>query len=208
MMIHTTIGRQLLAAILTAACSAAISAAAVADDPSSKLEGAWKILSVESEGEARQLDDDVRWLIKGDKVFYGGEPLATVINYRASTPKGIDLSFHEPQKEYEGIYAIENDVLRVCLNTRTSGPKERPSDFATKDKPNSRVLAFQRLAPADALPEVGKGFVGMALAVENEAIVINMVLENSPAEKAGLRAGDVLLRIGDQRVADLQGTVD
>jgi serine protease Do len=72
------------------------------------------------------------------------------------------------------------------------------------------VLTLQRIAPADEGPGRIKGFVGIALSVENNGleVVIQMVLENSPAEKAGLRAGDVVLTIGNQNVGDLQTAVD
>jgi uncharacterized protein (TIGR03067 family) len=189
-----------------------VTAAILADtDPkSAELDGVWKLVSVETEGEARQLDEDVRWVIKKGMVAYGGEPLATLACYATSTPKGIDLAFHEPRKEYEGIYVIDADRLKVCLNVKTSGPKERPFDFATRDKPNVRVLTFERVAPADEGPGPQKGYVGVALAAENNGqdIAIQMVLEKSPAEKAGLRVGDVILSIGDENATDLKTTVD
>jgi len=190
--------------------AAAPAIAADTDKPRPELDGDWKIVSVELDGEARQLDEDVRWVIEEAKVFYGGEPLAALTNYPVSTPKGIDLAFREPKNEYEGIYVVEKDVLRICLNVRTSGAKERPADFSSKDKPNLRVLTLQRVSPADEGPQRAKGFVGIALSTENngQEIVVNMVLENSPAEKAGLRAGDVILMIGGHTVRDLQSTVD
>src|SRR5207253_3690172 len=108
----------------------------------------------------------------------------------------------------EGIYVIEKDRLKVCLNTRTNGPKERPSDFTTKDKPNLRVFTFQRISPDDG-PGPQKGFVGMALALQGDApaVAVQTVIPNSPAEKAGLKAGDVVLRVGDENVRDLESTV-
>jgi S1-C subfamily serine protease len=48
----------------------------------------------------------------------------------------------------------------------------------------------------------------MALAREAETIVIQGVLENSPAEKAGLRTGDVVVSVGGQAAGDLLATVD
>ncbi len=179
-----------------------------AEPAPSGVGGGWKLISVEIDGETRPIEEDVRWLIQENQVLYGGEPLATVTSYPTSTPKGIDLAFVEPSALYEGIYALENDELKICLNVRTVGPKERPFEFATKDKSNLRILTFQRLTPANAAAENAKGFIGMALAIENESVVIGMVLEKSPAEKAGLRAGDVVLTIGNDEARDLQTTVD
>jgi len=181
---------------------------AEAQEPLSNLSGSWKLTSVEVDGDARPIEEDVRWTINDDKVLYGGEPLATITRYPSSTPKGIDLVLAEPKTLYEGIYVLEQGELRICLNTRTVGTKERPADFSTLGKSNLRILTFQRLGTGDGPPESQKGFIGMALAVENEAVVIGMVLEKSPAEKAGLQAGDVLLMIGDDRVRDLQTTID
>jgi len=214
-MAYSSIRQRLLITFLSVGTCFVVTAAAPAfavdtDKSSTELDGTWKCLSVESEGEARQLEEEVRWVIKGAKVFYGGEPLAALTSYPAATPKGIDLAFEEPRKEHEGIYVLEKNVLSICLNTQTRGPKERPFDFSTKDKPNLRVLTLQRISPADEGPEHKKGFVGIALSVENNGleVVVQTVLENSPAEKAGLRAGDVILTIGDQNVGDLQTAVD
>ena len=48
----------------------------------------------------------------------------------------------------------------------------------------------------------------MVLSVENQAVVISDVLEKSPAEKAGLRAGDVLLTVGNDIARDIDTTVE
>jgi uncharacterized protein (TIGR03067 family) len=177
-------------------------------EAASELNGNWRLIAAEFGGETTKIEDDVRWLIKDDTVFYGGEPLATMTTYPQATPNGIDLHFKEPKNDYEGIYVIENGQLRVCLNTRTTGPKERPADFETKDKRDNRVFVFEHLTPDEAGAPSAKGFVGMALAIENMAVVISDIIARSPAEKAGLRAGDVLLRIGNQVVTELQATVD
>jgi len=178
------------------------------EQASGALTGSWRIVSVEANGESQPIEDDVRWVIKDNKVLYGGEPLATVVNYPTSTPKGMDLTFIESSALYEGIYLLEKDELKICLNTRTIGTKERPFEFATKDKPDLRILSFQRLAAADAGPENQRGFIGMVLDVENGEVVINSLVEKSPAEKAGLRAGDVLLMVDNDNAADLRATVD
>src|SRR5207247_7030377 len=140
-----------------------------------------------------------------ETVLFGGEPLAAMGSYPTSSPKGIDLKFQASKKEYEGIYAVEEDRLRICLNTKTDRPKERPSNFATKEKANLRVFNFQRLA-ADDGPGPHKGFVGMALGLENngQEVAIQMVLENRQAEKAGRRAGDGVLSIGQSSAKEVK----
>ena len=122
-------------------------------EPLSILSGSWKLTSVEVDGELRPIEDDIRWTINDDKVLYGGEPLATITHYPASTPKGIDLVLAEPKTLYEGIYVLEQGELKICLNTRTVGTKERPADFSTMGKSNLRILTFQRLGTGDGPPE-------------------------------------------------------
>ncbi len=172
-----------------------------------ELNGKWRLVSVESSGGSREIDEDIRWQIKNGQVLYGGEPLATTTYYPTSSPKGIDVKLVEPNSAYEGVYSLENDELKICLNVRTIGPKARPFDFATKDNLDLRVLVFQRQSPTDMAAENVKGFIGMALAVENGAVVISDVLEKSPAEKAGLRAGDIVVAIGADQAGDLETTV-
>jgi uncharacterized protein (TIGR03067 family) len=178
------------------------------EEGTNELSGNWWLVAVELGGATTKIEEDVRWLMKDDTVFYGGEPLARFTIYPQATPKGIDLRFEEPKNDYEGVYVVENGELRVCLNTRTIGPKERPADFETKDKRDHQVFVFERLMPSEAGLQSLKGFVGMALAIEDAAVVITDIVARSPAEKAGLRAGDVLLRVGGDAVNELEMTVD
>ena len=41
-----------------------------------------------------------------------------------------------------------------------------------------------------------------------EGVALQGIREGSPAEKAGLRKGDILIRLGNSPVADLQGFTD
>jgi uncharacterized protein (TIGR03067 family) len=186
----------------------AADAAAEPKKEAGELDGTWKLVSVEHEGQETERDDDVRWVIQDGQVMYAGERLAGMVIYATAAPKGIDLSLHSPKNDYEGIYVLDKDELRICLNTTTTGTKERPSDFATKDKTNLRVLKFERMAPSVAGSGTVRGYIGMALSAFNGTVEIQGVLENSPAEKAGLRTGDVVVSVGGQAAGDLLGTVD
>src|SRR5688572_24482917 len=83
--------------------AATLGIAAGAEERAGELDGTWQLVAVEREGEVIELDDDLRWIIKDGKVFFGGELLAAVVLYPVSAPKGIDLAFHEPKNDYEGI---------------------------------------------------------------------------------------------------------
>src|SRR2546425_2857560 len=74
------------------------------DNPSKKsladLQGTWKLTSLEREGEVREFADRApRWVVKGDKVLYGGEEVATLVPRPAATPQSLDLAFRPPKPE-------------------------------------------------------------------------------------------------------------
>jgi uncharacterized protein (TIGR03067 family) len=177
-MIRLSAKSRFLAIVVAAVCTVLGRAATVvaqADKIAGELDGMWKLVAVEQDGEVLERDDDVRWVVTGGQVFYAGELLAAMTTYAASTPQGLDLAFRAPKNDYEGIYALEKDELKICLNASPTGPKNRPSDFATKGKPDLRVLTFARV-DASAGPGTLRCFVGMAMALENEMVVIRVVL--------------------------------
>ena len=88
-MVHSPIQQRWFGVIVSLAASFTF-ATHGAEKPVAELDGVWKIVSIELEGESRPIDEDVRWVIQGEKVLYGDEPLAAVTCYPASTPKGID----------------------------------------------------------------------------------------------------------------------
>ncbi|MDB5349235.1 MAG: protease Do [Planctomycetota bacterium] len=175
------------------------------------LDGAWRLVTVEADGRANDVADmQACWVVKGDKVRYGGEEFASLSSNATAMPKTIDLKVSSPKRAYEGIYSIENQTLKVCLNTQTDGAKERPHRFDSKGKPNWRVLVFERIGldegnATDGLP----GFVGLALQLDEDTgmVTVNDVLGNSPAKKAGLQKGDVVLKIAEEDATDLRSTI-
>jgi uncharacterized protein (TIGR03067 family) len=192
--------------------SAAQPGGAQAQKGPADLQGVWKLVSVESNGTATDFTDrQPRWVIKDKKVLYAGEELAALTVDPATTPKVIDLSFRSSKKVYEGIYAVEEDTLKVCVNTQTDGVKERPQTFTTKDKEHWRLLVFKRdKAGAENETEGLSGFVGLVLGIdkEREEVNVNDTIDDSPAKKAGLRKDDVVLKVAGGAVTDLRSAVD
>jgi uncharacterized protein (TIGR03067 family) len=173
------------------------------------LQGAWRLVSVEAEAGSVGLPDPAPVLvIAGDRVLYGGETIARISTDATTTPKVIDLRFDKPERVYEGVYAAETDSLKVCLNGQTEGLKERPQSFSVKDHPAWRLLSFKRVKAEDA--GAGCGYVGVSLRLDEKRkeVTVNAALEGSPAKKAGLREGDVLLEVDGARVADLRSAVE
>jgi S1-C subfamily serine protease len=61
------------------------------------------------------------------------------------------------------------------------------------------------LAEEKAPPK--KGFVGLQLAKGEQGIEVTAVIPEGPADKAGLRTGDEILKIAGARTTELQVTV-
>jgi uncharacterized protein (TIGR03067 family) len=183
--------------------------AAEAPKKVAELQGTWKLIRVETSDDTAEnrVTGLPSWVIKGDKVLYGGEDLAVLSVDPTTTPKCIDLAFVQPKRVVEGVYSLEKDKLTICVNRTTAGPRERPLDFEIKDKPERRRLIFQRAKAGDT--ENLSGFVGIAISVDQvqKAVVIGQVIPGSPAQKAGLQKGDTLVRIGTGVPTDLKGAI-
>lgn len=185
-----------------------LAAPLVAAEPAD-LQGGWKLVAVETDaGPANLPDAKPALVIKGDKVLHGGQEIARLSADPAADPKVIDLRFDKPDRTYEGIYSLDKDTLKVCVNSRSEGVKERPSGFAVDGHPGWRRLTFERVKPEDATP--GPGFVGLVLMFDepNKQVVVQSTLDGSPAKGAGFQKGDVVLSIGGAAVETLRGAVD
>jgi uncharacterized protein (TIGR03067 family) len=172
------------------------------------LQGTWKLVALESDGETRELPaPPTVWVIRGDKVHYGGAPLAVLHLDASTTPRSVDLHFVKPKKVCEGVYSLKGDTLKLCVNRQAEGVKERPLGFSTKEKGDWRLLVFERQKGKD--PEPVGGFVGIAIGLDKERKVLSIgqVLPSSPAMAAGLKKDDVLLKVGGADATDLRGVV-
>lgn len=203
---------------LVVACLAVTSTvgSVCADDPPAKgpkeLQGLWKLVSVESEGIANDpMGGKPKWVIKGDKVFYGGVEIAELKVDASTSPKIVDLKLRDPERVYEGIYEVEKGKLKLCLNRLTEGAKDRPGKFSTQDQSEWRLLVFEQEKDAKGDPNEGlSGYVGLQLkkGEENNEVVVVSPLKDSPADKAGFKKDDVIMKVAGAAVADLQGAIN
>ena len=72
------------------------------------------------------------------------------------------------------------------------------------------LLAFLAAPPVPGpLVEASPSYIGVQIArgKDEGTIYIQLVVKDAPAEKAGLKSGDVLVRINDVKPADLRATV-
>ncbi len=176
------------------------------------LQGTWKVTGIEREGKPGDLPVvPFWWIIKGDKVYYGGKVLATLTLDSTTNPPCFDLAFREGDHTLEGIYRLDKQTLKVCVNRATGGAKERPNSFDTKGHAEWRLLTFERDKDRkiDDLEGLG-AFVGIQIkkADDDSGILIQGAIEGSPAKAAGLKENDLLLKVAGQDATTLRETVD
>ena len=90
-------------------------------------------------------------------------------------------------------------------------PSGKPGKFSTNDQSEWRLLVFELEKDAKADPSEGlSGFVGLQLkkGEDNNEVVVVSPLKDSPADKAGFKKDDVILKVAGAAVADLQGAIN
>jgi uncharacterized protein (TIGR03067 family) len=176
----------------------------------SALQGSWTLVSVERDGEVQEFTErPFRWVIKEAGVRYGGQPLAEFALDPMTTPKNIDLTFLKPKRVYEGIYALDGDTLKICVNRQTEGVKDRPVGFQTKGKADLRLLVFKRdkAGAGERLADL-PGFVGIQIMKGEKELIVTGVLDGGAAKGAGLKKDDVLLKVGAADAKELRAVVE
>ena len=193
------------------ACSVGVSFDIPLRQETKTIEGRWRLESVEENGKPVDLGEHrPRWVIKGNTVQYGGDPLAELKLDPSSSPKCIDLNWTKPKRSYEGIYSLDGETLKLCVNRDTEGAKDRPQDFATEGKSNLRLLTFKRDTEENNDPSLGVGgFVGLMISQSEDKkhVIVVAALADSPAEKAGLIKDDVILTLNSNAITELQEMV-
>ncbi len=175
------------------------------------LQGIWRLRSIEANGTVNELGDrQPRVVIKGDRIQYGGMELALLSADTGANPKIIDLKFGGSDSAVEGVYAVDGDKLRICVNKRIEGVKERPTSFATKGHEDWRLLVFRREKKSEADSDGLTGFIGLMLAFDGarKEVTIAGTLDASPAKKAGAKKDDIVVAVNNAAVSDLLATVD
>jgi uncharacterized protein (TIGR03067 family) len=175
------------------------------------MQGVWRLIGFEIDGKEILLQEQKQphWVIKGDKVLWGGEELAKLTVDAAAKPKCLDLDFVKSKRVHEGIYQLEKDRFKICLAVMADGVKDRPLIFDTKGIDKYRTLVFERAKPGSELDGV-PGFVGVQLRIDDRTkeVQVELALKGSPAEKAGFKKDDVILKVGGDAAGTLQETVN
>lgn len=106
----------------------------------------------------------------------------------------------------------QESIMIVKLGDRpetiAAAPVAPASPHAAKGQPArpSAESAPVVEAPAAGIPatDPGRGYLGLSVQETSGGVRIERVLADSPARKAGLAEGDVLLSVGDQQVRSLE----
>jgi uncharacterized protein (TIGR03067 family) len=188
-----------------------------ANDPPAKgpndLQGTWKLVSVEADGKAADPigGGHPKWVIKEEKVYYGGAEIAGMTVDASTSPRVLDLKFRDPERTYEGVYLVEKGTLKICVNRQTEGTKDRPGMFSTKDQSEWRLLVFEKVndEKGDATEGLA-GFIGLALQndAEKKEVVVVSPLKDAPADRAGIKKDDVILKVGGVTAIDLPSAIN
>lgn len=180
---------------------------AAAGDLPPDLQGRWDLVAIEIDGKDYPMTEgQPRCEVVGDRMRYGGEEIAVLTADAGAMPKSVDFRFVPKDRTFEGIYERRGETLRVCLNRRSEGVKERPHRLSTRGHENWRLLVFRRATSAEG---DAPGFVGLALGVDEAkgGVVVEDLLEDTPAAKSGLKMGDVLLAVDGAEVAGLKEAI-
>jgi|ERR1043166_3886208 uncharacterized protein (TIGR03067 family) len=176
-----------------------------------ELQGVWRLTGFEVDGNEAILQEhrQLRWVVKGDQVFYGGDSFGKITLDAAANPRCLDLTLVKDKRVLEGIYLLDKDRLKVCVALAADGVKERPLGFKNNATDKFRTMLFERDKPGTEL-EGASGFVGLALRIDDKTkeIQITDTIKDSPAQKAGFKKDDILLKVAGDPVGDLQETVN
>lgn len=117
------------------------------------LQGNWKAVELISEGKKAQPQEfqDIKYQFKGDQMLPLKErPSKEQITIRVDPtcqPKTIDLVVTRNGKTFgtvEGIYELKNDTLRICLQQKNKGVRERPLTF-DENKNGIAIVTLKRI---------------------------------------------------------------
>lgn len=128
------------------------------DGDKEQLQGQWQLLSIAIEGKTILREEKLEaWketfandlMIEGDRVRQKGATQGKVTLNDTLEPKQITIQDVDGKLTYQGIYAIDDGTLKVCMNGNgTDG--HRPETFATTKGSAVVLLTLKKLDPTSA----------------------------------------------------------
>jgi predicted Zn finger-like uncharacterized protein len=86
--------------------------------------------------------------------------------------------------------------------------REEPADDYDQDEAPRRGAPARKGAAEEERPAKAGGYLGVGFDLDRDDLEITDVYENTPAEKAGLEPGDIIVRIDDQKVSNREDFAD
>lgn len=139
-----------------AVCS--VAAFAWAENPTAgnaegDLQGTWQAIAGEGNGEKLPNDQvqALRFVIDGDKLLVikpeGERQELTFKLDSRQTPNAINLTPLDGTRKdcpVQGIYALKNGQLKMCINIWGPDPTRRPTEFKTHEGDGVAFITFER----------------------------------------------------------------
>lgn len=112
---------------------------------------------------------------------------------------GTHNDYHKPSDDWEkvnmdGIIDIGNYMIELI---NLSAKEDKLSFTKTKEPENGKVSAFK--VTLGVVPDY---------AYEGQGMRIDGVSEDKPAQRAGIKAGDIIIQIGDYKIKDIYAYMD
>src|SRR5262249_12541010 len=112
-------------------------------DDLKNLQGSWESVSIVDEGKALGKDQQVKFVVQGDKLTYPGDHSNQIKIDGAKNPKPlavVEVTGAKRALIYQGIFIIEGDELKFCLD-KTG--KSRPTAFESTGGSGQRLMVFK-----------------------------------------------------------------
>jgi hypothetical protein len=114
-----------------------------------------------------------------------------------------------PDEQRKQISDLLDRVQKGRLANQVGAADERGKQlkdyFAASDELRDKLEALKLPDPGDDLPPPSKWRLGIQIARDPEKLVVGSVVPDSRAEKIGLQVGDVIDRIDDKAVKEIEG---
>ncbi len=156
--------------------------------------------------------DDIIYLFNGKKV---GCPMrlislvrdrkpgdkVTVVAYRNGRKKEIDVTLGEQTGEF---YSVDWDEIGEHARDigRAAGKLGKSVSYFVRSSINVKGRLGVQIADLD------EDLAGYFDVRENEGVLVLQVLEDSPAEEAGIKSGDIIVSIEGEEVSDVNDVID